>query len=421
MTLEATLRLDHELVAIEGERTVHCLLELQAPAAPAATRLPLHLMLVLDRSGSMAGPKLEAAKACAALLARRLAPTDQLGVVTFDDRVALNFPLQPVGSAQLALEQALGTITHGGSTNLSGGWLKGIEQLHGTPGGHGPKRVLLLTDGQANQGVTEHGALVAMARAASDDGAATTTIGFGDGFDEDLLTRMADGGGGNAYYAASAEEAPGIFAQEFEGLMTLVAQNISVEVRPGQDVEWLGVLNDAPVVTVPGGMQVQLGDAYADERRRVLFELQIPRLAELGVRQVAEVLVRHVSLGDRIAAHELTLPVTVNAVTADEAVAAGTDPEVTEEVVVLKSARAQEEARKRAFEGDPAGASELLRGVADELRKSAPGSRRPAELLVQAEEMESYGRRLTEGPMDPTLSKEMRFSSRNIQRGRKQK
>jgi Ca-activated chloride channel family protein len=308
MELGASLRLDHQLLAVERDHRVHCMLELTAPAMPDVRRQPLHVALVLDRSGSMAGPKLETAKACAGYLARRLGPADQLSIVTFEDEVQLVYPLQEVGHAGRALQHAIAGIQPGGMTNLSGGWLKGTEQLRAVPGGTGPKRVLLLTDGQANRGVTDASQLQAFAKTAGDDGVATTTIGFGEGFDEDLLTAMADAGVGNAHFAASHEETPGIFAAEFDGLVSLAAQNVSVEVRPGDEVEVVGVLNDAPTVAVAGGIQVQLGDAYAEERRRVVFELSVPRLASLGLATVAQVVVRYVSLGASIEAHELTLP-----------------------------------------------------------------------------------------------------------------
>src|SRR5262245_53296069 len=99
MDLSASLRFDHQLLAIEREHSVHCMLELQAPPAPDdADRPPLHLALVLDRSGSMAGEKLQTAIRCAMFLARPLRATDELAIVTFDDQVRLDWPLQPVAT-----------------------------------------------------------------------------------------------------------------------------------------------------------------------------------------------------------------------------------------------------------------------------------------------------------------------------------
>lgn len=92
--------------------------------------------------------------------------------------------------------------------------------------------MLLLTDGLANVGVTDP-TLVSMATSQAEKGICSTTIGFGQDFDEDLLAAMADAGRGNAHYADTPEATPAaIFAQEFEGLVNLVEENVSVEVRP---------------------------------------------------------------------------------------------------------------------------------------------------------------------------------------------
>ncbi|HXF73733.1 MAG TPA: VWA domain-containing protein, partial [Actinomycetota bacterium] len=325
--MQANVRLEHQLLAVEGEHDLHCMLELEAPPAPGAERRPpLHVALVLDRSGSMRGEKLRVARACARYLVRRLRRVDRFALVTYDHEVELRVPLGPVDASRV--EAALAGIGPGGQTNLSGGWLKGAEVLRAVPGRSGPRKVLLLTDGLANVGITDPEALVALARQAGDDGIGTTTIGFGLDFDEVLLTRMADAGGGNAHFAETPEDAPAIFAREFEDLVRLVAQNVSVEVRPSEEVRFLGVLNDFPAVPVEGGVQLQLGDAYAEERRRVVFTLHVPRLARLGVARVADVVVRYVAVGERIAQHELRLPLVVNLVRADEAARAEADAEV---------------------------------------------------------------------------------------------
>lgn len=365
--MEANVRLDHQLLAVEGEHDVHVMLELRAPDAAPSRRPPLNIALVLDRSGSMSGEKLEYAKRCAAWLIGRLQPTDRLALVDFDDEVRLLAPLHTVGGRPLAA--AITQILAGGSTNLSGGWLKGVEELRRAPADE-PRKVLLLTDGQANVGITEPGPLVSLAAGAFGSGIGTTTIGYGSDFDEDLLGAMADAAGGNAHYAPTADAAPTIFAAEFDGLTRLVAQNVSVEIRPEAQVEVLAVLNEYPQVPVPGGVQVQLGDAYAGDARRVVLALHVPTLQELGVVGIAELVVRYVTVGDEVAEHTTTVPVAVNLVSADEAAASSPDLAVTEEVLILKAARARDEAIRLADAGRFDDAQRLFKTTAAQLRRA---------------------------------------------------
>lgn len=415
--MQANVRLEHQLLAVEGEHHLHCMLELEAPPPPgAARRLPLHVALVLDRSGSMAGEKLRVALACARYLVRRLRALDRFALVTYDHEVELRVPLGPADP--LRAEAALAGVFPGSGTNLAGGWLAGAEALRAVPSGSGPREVLLLTDGLANVGITDPEELVALARRAGDDGIGTSAIGFGADFDEVLLARMADAGGGNAHFAGTPEDAPGIFAAEFGDLVRVVAQDVSVEIRPAEAVRVVGVLNDDPVVPVARGVRVQVGDLYGEERRRVVFALHVPRLGRLGVARVAEVVVRYVAVADRIARHQLTLPLMVNLVRADEVARAEADAEVVEEVVVLRATRAQEEARERSEAGDLEGARARLTAGAEELRRLAPRSERGEDLLRQAEEMERNAAAMERGRYDARTAKRMRYESRRRSRGR---
>jgi Ca-activated chloride channel family protein len=414
--MKAAVRPEHHLLAVEREHDVNCMFELAVPAvASNAERPPLHVALVIDRSGSMAGEKLEHASRSAAWLGSRLRPADELALVTFDDEVRLVLPRTPVDADRLAA--ALASVRPGGTTNLSGGWLKGLEQLRSSPA-EATRRILLLTDGMANAGITDGGALAALPRRAQADGVGTTTIGFGADFDEDLLTAMADSGGGNAHWAETPDMAPEIFAREFDGLTRLCAQNVSVEIRPSTQVEVLGILNEYPQVAVPGGVQVALGDAYGGETRNIVFQLHIPHLAELGAVQVAELILRYVTVGDEIATHEVAVPLVVNAVSAADAAAAAGDAEVRRQVLVLRAARARDEAIRMTDAGDADSAHRALRLAARTLREAGALDPLAAPTAsAQADLLEDEAGELARGPMTPYQRKRLRYDSTRRHRG----
>jgi Ca-activated chloride channel homolog len=408
--MKAAVRLEHNVLSIESDHDVHAMIELTVPDATdaAASRPPLRLALVVDRSGSMTGAKLAVAQRCAAWLTERLRPQDEFALISFDDEVRLEAPLAPVNPS---LRHVIASLRPGGSTNLSGGWLKGLEQLRPAPS-EGVRKILLLTDGQANAGIIDRSALALLARTAvGGERIGTTTIGIGSDFDEELLTRMADAGGGNAHYAETADAAPAIFSRELDGLTQVAAQNVSVEIRPNTHVQMLGILNDYPSTALPGGVQVALGDAYAGEKRRIVFELHVPYLAALGPATVAEIVLRYVSVGAQIEQHELTIPLVVNLVSANEAAASAPDMEVREEVLVLKSARARDEAIRLADAGENQQAMAMMERVESQLRSAGMGDEADAlasemPLLEQA----AYS-------ADPSNRKRMHFESHRRRRG----
>jgi Ca-activated chloride channel family protein len=360
--MQPNVTMDRTLVAVEVGETVHVMLELVAPAAAAVERAPIDVVAVIDRSGSMGGQPLESVIAATNMLVRLLGPNDRIAVVTFDDRVDLVMPLahhDPTDAARLLSE-----VHSGGSTNLSGGWLKGFEILaaHGRP--EAMKRVIVLTDGEANAGITSRDELATLTLGARAQQVTTTMVGFGERFDEQLLSTMADAGGGNDYWCAGPDQAPQVFADEFTGLASVVAQNVSVEIRPTDATDGLLVLNEYPITDVEGGMQVALGDAFGDERRRVVAMLHLKPTTEIGTVHVADMVIRWASTVGPVALHTVVVPVTVGAAPGSDADRAGVDPVVTEEVNVLKIARARKEANEAARRGDHDAASDVLRSVA---------------------------------------------------------
>jgi Ca-activated chloride channel family protein len=126
--MQPNIRFDHTVVALEVEGTVHVMVELTAPEAPSSQRPPIDVMVVIDRSGSMDGGPLESVIEATCGLLRVAGADDRIGVVSFDTEVRVELPLDHHDADRAAA--ALRQIRSGGSTNLSGGWLKALEVLN---------------------------------------------------------------------------------------------------------------------------------------------------------------------------------------------------------------------------------------------------------------------------------------------------
>lgn len=208
------------------------LVRVQAPDAPptAAPRPPLHLALVLDRSGSMSGRPLQEAKRCALAIAERLQPQDQLALVTYDHRAETVLPLAPVADPE-AFRQAVARVRSGGCTNLHLGWATGLKQLQRARQPEVLSRVLLLSDGQANEGLVDPAALADQAGTAAEAGVSTSTYGLGHQFEEQVMSALARAGRGRAAYAETATDLLDPFLEEFDLLANLFARKLALAVQ----------------------------------------------------------------------------------------------------------------------------------------------------------------------------------------------
>ena len=183
--MKPTVKFDRTLVTVLVDEVVHVMLELAAPPAATMNRAPLDVVVVLDRSGSMSGAPLESVTAATAQLLRLAGSDDRVGVVAFDDEVQLVLPLAH-HDPDIA-SRAVRAIQEGGSTNLSGGWLKGLELLTTAPRAESLRRIIVLTDGHANAGITGADQLVQLIKGGYGQGVTTSCIGFDAGYDEQLL------------------------------------------------------------------------------------------------------------------------------------------------------------------------------------------------------------------------------------------
>jgi Ca-activated chloride channel homolog len=196
-------------------------------------RTPLNLAVVLDRSGSMAGAKIEKARQAAMELVDRLGPDDIFSLVVYDDNVQVLVPAQRVEDRR-ALKARIARIQPGGSTALYAGVQAGAEQLREYVSAKRINRILLLSDGLANVGPSSTRALRQLGNEISHRGIAVTTIGVGDDYNEDLMAGLAEASDANYYYVKDTEKLPQIFAKEFGELITVAAREIRIEITcPG--------------------------------------------------------------------------------------------------------------------------------------------------------------------------------------------
>jgi Ca-activated chloride channel family protein len=348
MNIDAILDLD--VVAVESEDKVTVLLDLAAPVvSPAEPRARSAVQVVLDRSGSMAGDRLQAALDAVDALVTRLDPQDAFGLVAFDDAVAITVPSGPLRD-KAAVRAAIRAVTPGGMTNLSGGYLRGLQEAQRSANGAGATLVLL-SDGHANVGVTDHDTLGGLAAGARRQGVSTSTIGLGLDYDEALLAAVARGGAGDAHFAEDGDAAGAALAGEVDGLLHRVAQAASLIIRPTGDVAGVALFNDLDVTTVEGGLMIELGDFFSGEERRLLFELHVPAAAALGLAQIAELELRWVEVPS-LTTKTVTLPVNVNVVPGDQAAGRIANPVVTSERAFQDAQKAKRQATDALRRGD---------------------------------------------------------------------
>ena len=218
----------------------HALVRLVAPEQPATTttsqRAPLDLVLVIDRSGSMSGAPLKAALESACRIVSGLRPDDRVAVVTFDSHVDVLQPLtHPTHRDDLL--QRIRAVQSGGSTALFDGWETGMRQLQGNVSRERIARIILLSDGQANHGLTDINAIAEHVAKAAAAGITTSTVGLGEGFNEQLMTRMARAGEGAANFGQTADDLDEAFEEQFAILSNAFLRQVRLTIQGGSDVQ----------------------------------------------------------------------------------------------------------------------------------------------------------------------------------------
>jgi Mg-chelatase subunit ChlD len=270
-TITWQMESSHEALA-PADSTFYARIRIQA-AKVETERQPLNLALVFDRSGSMnEESKIGYVRKAARLVADNLTRQDHVAFVAFNHEVQTLVPLHPVVNREY-LHHRIDELYAEGYTNLSGGLLEGCGQLHGRLDKPGRHHVILLTDGLANRGVTDPNSLVRLVQRCTERGITVTTIGVGTEYNESLLTRVAQAGGGRYVYVAKPDEIPSAFEKELGALLAVVAQNVRLKFDLPQGVEAVQVFGREEPLQ-PEKLELPLGDLTSGEERVLLVKFR---------------------------------------------------------------------------------------------------------------------------------------------------
>lgn len=372
--VQTKVELDRPLI-IRGDRTpVYALVRCHAaesPAAERANRPPLNLALVLDRSGSMeATGKIGYLKEAARKAVDGLNPSDHLAVVEYDTEITTAWPSQPVLEKE-PIKRLIDRLTPRGGTDLAAGMMRGVEEvaagMQTVDAQRAVSRVLLLSDGLANHGITHPAEISGMVRQAKRQGVRISTLGLGLDYGEDLMQAIAQNGGGAFYHVEHPQQIARIYQEELSALSATVAKDarLRLEAAPG--------IVNATILGAHDPQQagLDLGSFHAGETH-TLLALFVPGetlFDNAGEVSLGEIAFSYYDLdNDRSAS--VRIPMTVKVVEDAQAALAARNPAVAIETKLFAAERRHRDAVAQYQAGHYDAADQAMRELEHAMRKA---------------------------------------------------
>jgi len=404
-----TFRLNKaQLPVMNTQQLVYALIEAAPSAAMAQVQMPLNLSLVLDKSGSMQGTKIQNLREAAKRVVDRLGPRDTISIIAFSDRKYLIAESQPVTDKEV-LKKQIDRIRDGGGTAISGGMGQGLVELEKAAAADRVSRMLLLTDGQT---FGDEDACKRLGKRAGDKGIVVNALGLGDDWNEDLLDDIAEASGGVADSIDAPEKIERFFEQVVKSMQDTVVQNAQMILRLANGVTPRQVWQVLPMISNLGyrplsdrDVQVALGELEKGQPRSLLVELLIGA-RPAGRYRIAQAEVDYDVPGLKLTAEKVKTDILLD-FTADPALAKQYDPEVMNVVEKVTAFKLQTRALEDAKMGNLAGASQKLRAAATRLLEMGEGELAQSA-LEEADNLDKGGQMSARG------TKKLRYETRKL-------
>ena len=363
---------------------------IQMPGNGEAARPPLSLAVVIDRSGSMNGAPLRNAERAAAELVDQLRPEDAFTIVTYSSGDETVFPMARASTAnKAAAKAAIEHIIDDGGTCISCGITRGAAELASSPIRGGLRRMVLISDGQANEGLWDRDELAQLASDTAARGVSISSVGVGLDFDELTMIRLAEVGHGNYYFVEDTANLGAMFAKEMGGLADTVATDVKLVVTEARGTHIDGAYG-YPITMPnfsPGAVVIPVADLRFGESRKIILH------ATLAAGSVGTLAVGRFELSWRSptagTAERASTTLATRVTTDTRAVTASVDRAALGAIEEARTARALEDATiTYEKQGSEAAQRQLQRHV-DELR--ANGTLTPRIERAANQALDSFG------------------------------
>jgi Ca-activated chloride channel family protein len=351
-------RLSHPYIA-SGQSDLFVTADLKGVDVPGSQRAPVNLAVLIDRSGSMSGQKLQDAKTAARHLVNQLQDTDRLAIIHYGSDVRTFPSTEATPSNRDRMLRYIDNIFDEGGTNIGDGLSAGRDQLLGALHAFKVNRIVLISDGQPTEGMTDPSDLRNVVREIRSNGVSVSAIGVGTDFNEDLMQSFAEIGAGSYAYLRDASQLATIFQRDLQHASTLIARNVQLTFELPSGVE-LGEVLGYRANRSGQAVMVDLPDFSAGQMERVVVRLVV-RAGDVGrAIDVSALKLGYQDLlkGDTAAQADIRLSAMVTA--KQEEVAAHQDREATVNATRAQSAANTYEAAESLKRGDRARAVQLI-------------------------------------------------------------
>lgn len=272
------------------EQAFYVLVDIVPAVSLATTRLPVNLGLVLDRSTSMQGMRLQQVKEGARQIIDQLNPDDSLSIIVFSDRAETIFSAQKNINKAVA-KSITSTIQPSGGTEILRGLTAGLEAMEKNRSPQSINHLILLTDGQT---YGDEEVCLEKAQQAGQEQISLTTMGIGSDWNEELLDRMSSLSGGNSIYIDSPRKVVTAFKETIRNLNSVVIRQLTMNLQPEPGVtiqEAFQVMPHIRRLDIEAA-DIMLGPLGTDQGKSLLLECRIDRINTTGSKRLVRLTVK---------------------------------------------------------------------------------------------------------------------------------